>query len=66
MTDLHKWEEVYSTKRAIGGFATIVSRFGVPGGWIYIQANMRFRWFRRDEVFYTSVFVPDLAQRKET
>lgn len=63
MTDMHAWEEVYSTKRAVGGFATIISRFRVPGGWIYVHTVMRFHWFRRDEIYVSSNFVPDPSEQ---
>ncbi len=58
MAELHSWEEVYSSGRAVGGFVTLVNRFTVPGGWIYVHTVMRSRTFGRDDVFTSSAFVP--------
>jgi hypothetical protein len=58
MSKLHNWEEVYNS-HVRGESATLVNRMTVPGGWIYVHTLMRFHSFRRDEVFTSSVFVPD-------
>lgn len=58
MAELHSWEEVYSSGRAIEGITTLVHRFSVPGGWIYSHTIMRSRTFGRDDVFTSSTFVP--------
>jgi hypothetical protein len=51
------WEEVHSG--ALGGFATLVHRMSVPGGWIYFNSVIRTRFFGRDQFFGSTVFVPD-------
>jgi hypothetical protein len=53
-----RWEEVSST-RAVGGFATIVNRMSVPGGWMYVHTVMRIRTWGRDDIYMSSIFVPD-------
>jgi hypothetical protein len=63
MSDLHTWEEVYSSRASIGGFADVINRFSVPGGWIYIHANMQKRWFFPDKWTISTVFVPDPERR---
>jgi hypothetical protein len=58
MAELHSWEQVYSTPRAIDGISQMVYRFSVPGGWIYVNTIMRSRTFGRDDLFTSSTFVP--------
>jgi hypothetical protein len=58
MSDLHHWEEVYRNIRR-GDNAVFVNRMSVPGGWLYIHTLMVFHIFRRDEIYVSTVFVPD-------
>ncbi len=62
MTKLHSWEEVFSA-RPIDGISTLVNRFSVPGGWIYVHTIMRSRLIRSDEVHISTVFVPDQTEQ---
>ena len=63
MAKMHSWEEVFSD-RPVDGISTLVNRFVVPGGWIYVHTIMRSRTFGRDEVHVSTVFVPDPTETK--
>jgi hypothetical protein len=65
MIKLHSWEEVYSS-RPIDGTSTLINRFCVPGGWIYVHTIMRSRLFRRHEVHISTVYVPDPSEETGT
>ena len=54
--ELHKSEEVYKN-HVIGEYGELMTRFRVPGGWIYTHAIMRFGWF--DKNWIADTFVPD-------
>jgi hypothetical protein len=52
-------EEVHRTPRAIGGYANIVNRMNVPGGWLYVHTLTQFRTFGGADHYVSTVFVPD-------
>jgi hypothetical protein len=59
MSQEPRWEEVFRTPRAVRGLATIVNRMSVPGGWMYVHTVMRIRTWGRDDIYTSSIFVPD-------
>ena len=60
MDNLHTWERVYFNSDATDRFTESVSRFRVPGGWLYMHSLTRAGWFLRDHL--ATVFVPDPAE----
>jgi hypothetical protein len=52
-------EEVYKTQGRGNDFWTLVYRSSVPGGWIYTTTLTRRRMWGADDIYMTSVFVPD-------
>lgn len=53
----HEWEDVGPVQHG-GGFATVVHRMKVPGGYLYHCAVMHSGWFRRTKVHTSMAFVP--------
>jgi hypothetical protein len=51
------WQEVHM--EAGSGWQFHTWRMKVPGGWIYSHIVIRSRWFSRDEMSQSLVFVPD-------
>ena len=58
MVNHPRFEEVFR-QSASGGFATIVNRMSVPGGWMYTHTVMRTRFWGHDNIYMQSIFVPD-------
>ncbi len=59
MSDVHTWERVYFNVSHQEHYTESVSRFRVPGGWLYVHSLTRDGWFKRDHI--ETVFVPDAA-----